>query len=78
MAMVQHDDREYVNEWVRFGMKLGVQSLLHPFEYSKVLIQVKNIVYIFVVNHCQVYLIFVVNVRNLICAVLRLLSMQKF
>lgn len=35
-----NEDQENANEWVRFGMKLGVQSLLHPFEYSKVLIQV--------------------------------------
>lgn len=34
------DPNSNVNDWVRFGLKLGVQSLLHPFEYSKVLIQV--------------------------------------
>lgn len=39
--MKQHDDRENISEWLRFGMKLGIQSLLHPFEYSKVLIQVR-------------------------------------
>jgi hypothetical protein len=38
----QFDDRENVNEWIRFGMKLAVQSVLHPFEYSKVLIQVSK------------------------------------
>lgn len=37
-----YDDRENVNEWLRFGLKLGVQSLLHPFEYSKVLMQVRS------------------------------------
>jgi mitochondrial carrier len=41
MAFEQNDDRDNANEWIRFGMKLGVQSLLHPFEYSKVLIQVR-------------------------------------
>jgi mitochondrial carrier len=35
------DEKENVNDWIRFGMKLAVQSALHPFEYSKVLIQVK-------------------------------------
>ncbi|XP_054735238.1 mitochondrial carrier homolog 2 [Anastrepha obliqua] len=28
-----------VNEWIRFGMRLAVSAALHPFEYSKVLIQ---------------------------------------
>lgn len=37
------DPNSNVNEWVRFGLKLGVQSLLHPFEYSKVLIQVISV-----------------------------------
>lgn len=43
MAVVteQIDERENVNEWVRFGMKLTFQSLLHPLEFSKVLIQVR-------------------------------------
>lgn len=36
------DERENVNEWMRFGLKLAVQSALHPFEYSKVLIQVSE------------------------------------
>lgn len=50
-----YDDRENVNEWLRFGLKLGVQSLLHPFEYSKVLMQVrseKNICLLFVKGVC--------------------------
>jgi hypothetical protein len=34
------DDRENANEWVKFGLRLAVQSALHPFEYGKVLIQV--------------------------------------
>lgn len=36
------DDDKPVKEWVRVGMKLAVQSVLHPIEYSKVLIQVSN------------------------------------
>lgn len=36
------DPNGYVSDWVRFGLKLGVQSVLHPFEYSKVLIQVRT------------------------------------
>lgn len=28
------------NEWIKFGMRLGVSSALHPFEYAKVLMQV--------------------------------------
>jgi len=43
VASEQNEERENVNEWVRFGLKLAVQSALHPLEYSKVLIQVKNI-----------------------------------
>ncbi|KAG5674700.1 hypothetical protein PVAND_004652 [Polypedilum vanderplanki] len=34
------DDKENVNEWIRFGLKLAVQSALHPLEYSKILIQI--------------------------------------
>lgn len=26
-------------EWLRYGLRLGVSSALHPFEYAKVLIQ---------------------------------------
>ncbi|XP_065361036.1 mitochondrial carrier homolog 2 [Calliphora vicina] len=42
--MSMHDDEDSqqnyeVSEWVRFGMRLGVSAALHPFEYSKVLIQ---------------------------------------
>lgn len=29
-----------VNKLLRLGLRLGVSSALHPFEYSKVLIQV--------------------------------------
>lgn len=35
------EENTQVNEWIRFGLKLGVSSALHPFEYAKVLIQVR-------------------------------------
>lgn len=35
-------DREPRREWLQFGLRLGVSSALHPFEYAKVLIQVIN------------------------------------
>lgn len=60
LAFERSDDHENVNEWIRFGMKLGIQSLLHPFEYSKVLIQVRKkfmkrtFVYLFSVSDCEV------------------------
>lgn len=38
---VNGDDKP-VKEWVRVGMKLAIQGVLHPIEYSKVLIQVRN------------------------------------
>lgn len=41
MALDRNSDKDNANEWIRFGMRLGVQSILHPFEYSKVLIQVR-------------------------------------
>ncbi|KAM8709438.1 hypothetical protein ACLKA7_016271 [Drosophila subpalustris] len=34
-----HEETE-VNGWIRFGMRLGVSAALHPFEYSKTLIQI--------------------------------------
>lgn len=37
------NEKENVHEWMRFGLKLAVQSALHPFEYSKVLIQVRRL-----------------------------------
>jgi len=40
MAEVRSDERGPVSAWVNFGLRLGVQSVLHPFEYSKVLIQI--------------------------------------
>lgn len=30
------------NRLIKFGMRLGVSAALHPFEYSKVLIQVRQ------------------------------------
>lgn len=41
MAQQRNGEDDHANEWIRFGMKLAVQSVLHPFEYSKVLIQVE-------------------------------------
>ncbi|CAD7081906.1 unnamed protein product [Hermetia illucens] len=36
---LERDNQAVVNEWIRFGLRLGVSAALHPFEYSKVLIQ---------------------------------------
>lgn len=33
------DKSTQAQEWITFGMRLGVSSALHPFEYAKVLIQ---------------------------------------
>ncbi|XP_055910394.1 mitochondrial carrier homolog 2 [Eupeodes corollae] len=33
------DHEKEVNDWIRFGLRLGVSAALHPLEYSKVLIQ---------------------------------------
>lgn len=41
------EENTQVNEWIRFGLKLGVSSALHPFEYAKVLIQVRIFLYFF-------------------------------
>lgn len=35
----EQDKETQINEWIRFGLRLGVSAALHPFEYSKVLIQ---------------------------------------
>uniref|UniRef100_A0A1L8E014 Putative mitochondrial carrier protein n=1 Tax=Nyssomyia neivai TaxID=330878 RepID=A0A1L8E014_9DIPT len=35
-----NDQQKELNEWIRFGLRLGLQSALHPFEYAKVLIQI--------------------------------------
>lgn len=34
------EENTAVNEWLRYGMKLGVSALIHPFEYSKTLMQI--------------------------------------
>lgn len=42
-TMLERDgnESEYeVNEWIRFGLRLGVSTALHPFEYAKVLMQI--------------------------------------
>ncbi|KAL1402334.1 hypothetical protein pipiens_006142 [Culex pipiens pipiens] len=42
-TMLERDDNETeyeVNEWMRFGLRLGVSTALHPFEYAKVLMQI--------------------------------------
>lgn len=43
MAMAQERNSEatQVNRFLNFGMRLGVSVALHPFEYSKILIQVR-------------------------------------
>lgn len=35
----QIEENAEVNAWIRFGLRLGVSAALHPFEYSKTLIQ---------------------------------------
>lgn len=49
MAQNRDDEEssENVNEWLRFGLRMAVQSALHPFEYSKVLIQVRRKLFTF-------------------------------
>lgn len=47
---INGEEKEHVNEWMRFGMKVAVQGILHPLEYSKVLIQVSNI-FLCCINH---------------------------
>lgn len=42
-TMLERDDNETeyeVNEWIRFGLRLGVSTALHPLEYAKVLMQI--------------------------------------
>lgn len=42
-TMLERDDNgnEYeVGEWLRFGLRIGVTTALHPLEYAKVLMQV--------------------------------------
>jgi carrier protein len=38
-AYAAQEEDTPVNEWVRYGMRLGVSALIHPFEYSKTLMQ---------------------------------------
>lgn len=33
------EENAEVNAWIRFGLRMGVSAALHPFEYSKTLIQ---------------------------------------
>ena len=39
---VNGGERENANEWINFGMRVAVQGVLHPIEYAKVLIQVRE------------------------------------
>jgi hypothetical protein len=51
IVVTNQEDTENVNEWIRYGLKIAVQSALHPFEYSKVLIQVKCCInFFFLIN----------------------------
>ncbi|XP_063698524.1 mitochondrial carrier homolog 2 [Culicoides brevitarsis] len=34
------DEAQQVNEWIKLGLRIGVSSALHPFEYAKVLMQI--------------------------------------
>lgn len=36
----ENSEETQANRLIKFGMRLGVSAALHPFEYSKVLIQV--------------------------------------
>lgn len=38
----ENSEDTQANRLIKFGMRLGVSAALHPFEYSKVLIQVCN------------------------------------
>lgn len=38
----QHNEDTQANRLIKLGMRLGVSAALHPFEYAKVLIQVKH------------------------------------
>ncbi|KAH8415725.1 hypothetical protein KR222_010794 [Zaprionus bogoriensis] len=39
-ADYSRNEETEVNGWIRFGLRLGVSAALHPFEYSKTLIQI--------------------------------------
>ncbi|XP_065086772.1 mitochondrial carrier homolog 2 [Ochlerotatus camptorhynchus] len=40
LERVDNGNEYEVGEWVRFGLRLGVTTALHPFEYAKVLMQI--------------------------------------
>lgn len=40
LERIDNGNEYEVGEWVRFGLRLGVTTALHPFEYAKVLMQV--------------------------------------
>lgn len=40
LADYSRNEETEVNGWIRFAMRLGVSAALHPFEYSKTLIQI--------------------------------------
>ena len=46
MFVNKEEDDQITNEWIKFGMRLGVSAALHPFDYAKCLIQV-NIVFVY-------------------------------
>lgn len=40
-SIPQHSEDTQANRLIKFGMALGVRGAIHPFEYAKVLIQVR-------------------------------------
>uniref|UniRef100_T1E267 Putative mitochondrial carrier protein 1 n=1 Tax=Psorophora albipes TaxID=869069 RepID=T1E267_9DIPT len=40
LEKVDNENEYEVGEWVRFGLRFGVTTALHPFEYAKVLMQI--------------------------------------
>lgn len=48
MAERQDVEETQTNRLIKLGMRLGVSAALHPFEYSKVLIQVRTLLFFFV------------------------------
>lgn len=40
LERIDNGNEYEVGEWVRFGLRLGVTTALHPFEYAKVLMQI--------------------------------------
>lgn len=37
------DDQTLTNQWLQFGSRVAIRIAIHPLEYAKVLIQVKDI-----------------------------------